>query len=124
MASPAGIAVSPSGIGLALAARRGGWNGWYGDGTTARKFTISLPEDLDRTVADRRRGGRVSVSAWLAQAAAQVAFEQAIVVDGRVALDEFVAKYGPITSTEDQNAWISRVLADADAGGAGHRVAT
>lgn len=89
---------------------------------TARKFTISLPEDLDRTVRSAAAAAGVSVSAWLAQAAAQAAFEQAIVVEGRAALDEFVAEYGPITATDAQNAWISRVLADAGAGG--HRVAS
>lgn len=50
------------------------------------------------------------------QAAARVAVEQAIVADGRAALEEFVTENGPITATEDQDAWVARVLADAGAG--------
>lgn len=83
---------------------------------TARKFTISLPEELDRTVRIAASTAGLSVSAWLAHAAAQAAAEQAILVDGRAALEDFVAENGPIPATEDQDAWVARVLADAGAG--------
>jgi hypothetical protein len=89
---------------------------------TARKFTISFPEELDRTVRIAASAAGLSVSAWLAQAAARVAVEQAILADGRAALEEFVAEHGPITATEDQDAWVARVLADAGAGS--HRAAS
>ena len=89
---------------------------------TARKFTISLPEELDRTVRLAASAAGLSVSAWLAQAAARTAAEQAILVDGRAALAEFVVENGPIVTTEDQDAWVARVLADAGAGA--HRVAS
>ncbi len=83
---------------------------------TVRKLTISLPEELDRTVRIAASAAGLSVSAWLAHAAARVAVEQAIVADGRAALEEFVAENGPITATEDQDAWVARVLADTGAG--------
>ncbi len=83
---------------------------------TVRKLTISLPEELDHTVRIAASAAGLSVSAWLAKAAAQAAVEQAIVADGRAALEEFVAEHGPITATEDQDAWVARVLADAGAG--------
>lgn len=89
---------------------------------TVRKLTISLPEELDRTVRIAASAAGLSVSAWLAQAAAQVAVEQAVVADGRAALEEFVAENGPITIHEDQDAWVARVLADAGAGE--HRAAS
>ncbi|MFN2495547.1 MAG: hypothetical protein ABR608_06540 [Pseudonocardiaceae bacterium] len=89
---------------------------------TARKFTISLPEEIDRAVRIAASAAGLSVSAWLAQAAARVALEQAIVADGRAALEDFVAEYGPIAATEDQDAWVARVLADAGAGE--HRAAS
>jgi len=38
-----------------------------------------------------------------------------MVADGRAALEEFVTENGPITATEDQDAWVARVLADAGA---------
>jgi len=58
----------------------------------------------------------LSVSAWLAQAAERTAAEQAILMDGRAALADFVAENGPIAVTEDQEAWVDRVLADATDG--------
>ncbi|MGH3852941.1 MAG: hypothetical protein ACRDR6_05470 [Pseudonocardiaceae bacterium] len=80
---------------------------------TARKFTISLPEELDRTVRIAASASGLSVSAWLAHAAAKVVVEQAILADGRAALEEFVAENGPIIVTADQDAWVTGVLADA-----------
>lgn len=88
---------------------------------TTRKFTISFPEELDRTVRIAASAAGLSVSAWLAQAAARVAVEQAILADGRAALEEFAAENGPITATEDQETWVARVLADAGTGS--HRAA-
>ncbi len=91
---------------------------------TVRKFTISLPEELDRTVRIAASAAGLSVSAWLAQAAARVAVEQAVVADGRAALEEFVAENGPITATEDEDAWVARVLADAGDGAGERRAAS
>ncbi|MDQ4010051.1 MAG: hypothetical protein M3228_04990 [Actinomycetota bacterium] len=90
---------------------------------TVRKLTISLPEELDRTVRIAASAAGLSVSAWLAQAAARVAVEQAIIANGRAALEEFIAENGPIIATEDQDAWVARVLADAGAGAGEHRAA-
>ncbi|MGH3717552.1 MAG: hypothetical protein ACRDRI_01690 [Pseudonocardiaceae bacterium] len=42
---------------------------------TVRKFTISLPEELDRTVRIAAAASGLSVLAWLAHAAAKVAVE-------------------------------------------------
>jgi predicted transcriptional regulator len=91
---------------------------------TVRKLTISLPEELDRTVRIAASAAGLSVSAWLAQAAAQVAVEQAIIADGRAALEEFVAENGPITTHEDQDVWVARVLSDTDTGAGEHRAAS
>jgi predicted transcriptional regulator len=82
---------------------------------TVHKFTISLPDELDRTVRNAAEAAGLSVSAWLAQAAARMVAEQATVADGRAALQEFVAEHGPITATPEQDAWVARVLADAGA---------
>jgi hypothetical protein len=70
-----------------------------------RKFTILLPEELDRTVRIAASAAGLPVSAWLAQAAAQVAVEHTIVADERVALKRFVTENGPITARSSLHPW-------------------
>jgi predicted transcriptional regulator len=83
---------------------------------TARKFTISLPEDTDGAVREAAEAEGLSVSAWLAKAARHAIAERAALVDGLAAIAEYEAEHGPITTTTEDDAWVQKVLTSAGVG--------
>jgi len=89
-----------------------------------RKFTISLPQDVDELVRLAAAAAGVPVSTWLAQAARRVAAEEATLADGRAAIAEYVAEHGPLRPSAEDRAWVARVLADAGIGAVDQRAAS
>lgn len=67
---------------------------------TVRKLSISVPPELEETIKAAAEEAGISVSAWLAAAAADKAAMQAKLAEGLAASKELIAEYeaehGPI----------------------------
>ncbi len=93
----------------------------YGGGMTAKKFTISVPEEIDAAIRQAAEAEGLPVSAWIAQAAAKAADERTRLAEGRAAVAEFEAEYGPIPAEARERA--RRRLAELGDAGDDQRMA-
>lgn len=82
-------------------------------GRVTKKISISLPDELEQGARIAAAAEGLPVSMWLAKAARMALAERAILADGRVAINEEIAEYGPVAATADEEAWVNAVLADA-----------
>jgi hypothetical protein len=78
---------------------------------SVRRLSISVPEDVEEAIRAAAETAGVPVSTWLADAATRAAAEQAAIADGLVAVAEYEAEYGPL-STEGRDR-ARQVLIDA-----------
>lgn len=67
---------------------------------TARKFTISVPEEIDREIRKAAETEGVPVSAWIAHVAEDAVLRQARLTSGLAAVAEWEAEHGAFTDAE------------------------
>jgi hypothetical protein len=67
---------------------------------TTRKFTISVPEGIDREIRQAAEAEGVPVSAWIARAAEEATLKRARLAAGLAAVAEWEAEHGAFTDTE------------------------
>ncbi len=71
---------------------------------TAKKFTISVPEEIDAAIRQAAEAEGLPVSAWIAQAAAKAADERTRLAEGLAAVAEWEAEHGAFTDAERADA--------------------
>jgi hypothetical protein len=77
---------------------------------STRKFTISLPNDVDRMARQAAERAHLPLSAWLAQAARRSAIEEEALARGRASVEAFLAEEGPLVLSPEDEAWVEETL--------------
>jgi hypothetical protein len=67
---------------------------------TARKFTISVPAEVDEALRNAAEADGVAVSTWIAQVAQEAVVRRARISEGMAAVREFEANHGALTQEE------------------------
>jgi hypothetical protein len=67
---------------------------------TARKFTISVPAEVDEALRNAAEADGVAVSTWIAQVAQEAVVRRARIDEGMAAVREFEANHGALTQEE------------------------
>jgi hypothetical protein len=76
-----------------------------------RHMSISVSEEVEELIRAAAEAAGMPVSTWLSEAAQRAAAEQAAIADGRAAVTEYEAEYGPISREGRERA--RHVLLDA-----------
>jgi recombinational DNA repair protein RecR len=67
---------------------------------TARKFTISVPAEVDAALRNAAEADGVAVSTWIARVAQEAVVRRARIAEGMAAVREFEADHGALTQEE------------------------
>lgn len=67
---------------------------------TARKFTISVPAEVDEALRNAAEADGVAVSTWIARVAQEAVVRRARIAEGMAAVREFEADNGALTQQE------------------------
>jgi hypothetical protein len=71
---------------------------------TARKFTISVPAEVDEALRNAAEADGVAVSTWIARVAQEAVVRRARIAEGMAAVREFEADNGALTQEEREAA--------------------